>query len=102
MTLKEYVLWLQYPTVRQRVNITIETGKVVDFAVQLEVKVVDKWFAVVRYNYAHGYPHMDMIYADGRRVKNPLQGHLRQIVNYAIKDIREHWKEYLRRCGYSW
>lgn len=86
---------------RLRVLILTVRGRVEDFVVQLET-FIDKWVPVVRYNYAHGFPHRDLLYADGRKEKEKLTiMSLEEVVIFAIKDLRENYITYLRRLGYA-
>ena len=86
---------------RIRIHLKIERGQINDLVVQLETWN-KKWIPVVRYNYAHGIPHRDLLYADGRRGKEWLKGKkLEHVVNEAINDIKENWEKYLTRCGYE-
>ena len=62
----------------------------------------DKWMPVVRYNYAHGTPHRDLMTSDGHKEKEWFEGEsLSEIVNRAIDDLKKNWRQYLVRCGYE-
>ena len=79
----------------------IEKGRVKDLVVQLETWN-EEWLGVVRYNYAHGTPHKDFLYRDGRKFKEWFsQKTLEQVVNDAITDLKANWMGYLLRCGYE-
>lgn len=87
---------------RLRVLLEIKAGKVTDLVIQLEV-LINKWVPIVRYNYAHGYPHRDLILADGSKIKELLEeDDLGKIATEAIRDIKKNWLRYLRRCGYEY
>ncbi|MCS4541791.1 MAG: hypothetical protein HY929_05665 [Euryarchaeota archaeon] len=87
---------------RMRVDITIEKGKVKNFVIQLEAMVLGGWKAVVRYNYAHGFPHKDIMLSDGSKAKERIpETDLNEVVKYAINDIKQNWENYLKRCGYA-
>ncbi len=45
---------------RLQVWMKIEKGLMADFLVQLEHGTGDEWKQIVRYNYAHGFPHRDV------------------------------------------
>jgi hypothetical protein len=47
-------------------------GKVTGVAVQYETFFAGEWRPVIRYDTAHGFPHVDKIYADGTTEKIPL------------------------------
>ena len=87
---------------RIRVNLDIIKGKVKDLVVQFETFFNNKWQAVVRYNYSHGFPHRDLIFYKGKKIKEEIHiEDLSALVNIAIDDIKQNWKSYLRRCGYA-
>lgn len=87
---------------RIRVEILITKGKVEDLIIQLETQIKEKWIPVVRYNYAHGFPHCDLILADGRKIKERIdETDLSKVVTLAIDELKHNWMKYLRRCGYE-
>lgn len=81
-------------------KVETDKGNVTDMLVQLEMNE-DGWHPVIRYNFAHGAPHMDRIHKDGRKEKVWLEGRsLDDILTYAEIDVRSHWRRHLRECGY--
>ncbi|HCJ66294.1 MAG TPA: hypothetical protein DHV62_02960 [Elusimicrobia bacterium] len=87
---------------RIRVDLLTVRNKINNFVVQLETFVGEKWGPVVRYNYSHGYPHKDVIFANGKRTKEKInETNLAKIVNLAIDDFKSNWENYLGRCGYA-
>lgn len=87
--------------VRIRVILELKYSKVADLVVQLEI-LLEEWMPVVRYNYAHGFPHRDLLFSDGRKLKEPIeQRGLGRIATEAIEDLKTNWLQYLRRCGYA-
>jgi len=64
------------------------------FTVQLEVFVEDHWKAVIRYDAAHGFAHIDRYHLDGRKVKKELHLKLSDVLTLADEDIKENWKAY--------
>ena len=87
---------------RLRFKIVTRKGRVVDFVVQLEIWVTQKWWPVVRYDYAHGFPHRDMLSPKGEEEKTPLMlATLEQCVQYAEQDLldRHEWyvAQFLRK-----
>lgn len=87
---------------RLRVWIEIEKGSVIDFLVQLEHKTDDAWKQVVRYNYAHGFPHRDLILSNGTKEKEGInETELGKVVIFATKDIKDNWEDYVREAGYE-
>lgn len=98
---KQYFIFLSLKN-RLRVWMEIEKGAVVDFLVQLEHGTGDEWKQIVRYNYAHGFPHRDLILSDGTKEKKGMdESDLGKVVIFAIKDIKDNWKEYIKEAGYE-
>jgi len=89
----EYVIPLG-ERVRKRHRHEADKGKVTSFAVQLEVFAEDEWRAVIRYDSAHGYSHIDRVYRDGRRIKKELHLNLKEVLTLADEDIKGNWKAY--------
>lgn len=86
---------------RIRVSLEVQKNRVVNLVVQLEI-FIEGWVPVVRYNYAHGFPHRDLLLADGGKLKEPVEGRdLGRIATQAIEDLKKNWPHYLRRCGYE-
>lgn len=70
-------------------------GKVVQFVVQYETFVEGAWRPVVRYDTAHGFPHIDRIAPDGTLEKiSLLTNDLGEALTFADHDIDEHWEQY--------
>jgi len=79
-----------------------EGRRIVDFVVQLEHKMNDDWKEIVRYNYAHGFPHRDLILSNGSKRKERIHGEdLNEVFNFAVEDIKMNWERYLREAGYE-
>ena len=84
-----------------RVKLKVQRRQVTDLMIQLET-FEDEWKGVVRYNYAHGLPHRDILFRDGKKTKEFLgEQNLNRVAQDAIKDLKENWEWYLRRCGYA-
>jgi len=98
--MKEWLEWFRWKNVRMRIRIDIDKGKLVDFAAQLEIDEED-WKPVVRYNYAHGKPHRDLMHKDGTKEKLWIHRGLKEVLDYAKKDIKKNWKKYITDCGYD-
>lgn len=80
---------------RKRHEHVTEYGAVKRFAVQYETFVDGNWRPVIRYDTAHGFPHMDRIYPDGTVEKIPLLTRdLGEGLTFADKDIDENWARY--------
>lgn len=70
-------------------------GKVVRFVVQYETLVEGEWRPVVRYDTAHGFPHVDKVSPDGAVEKIPLlTTDLAEALTVADQDIEENWERY--------
>ena len=80
---------------RKRHEHDADRGQVLRFMVQYETFVEGKWQPVVRYDTAHGFPHVDRIHSDGSVEKIPLLTHnLGEALTFADQDIDEHWEQY--------
>lgn len=80
---------------RKRHERTTVQGQVTRFVVQYETFVEGEWRPVVRYDTAHGFPHVDKIYADGTREKIPLLTmDMGEALTVADEDIEENWERY--------
>ena len=80
---------------RMRVEIYIKKNKVVDFVVQQESLIRDKWNAIIRYNYAHGKPHKDIVSPDGITKKEWIEiSDLSKIIEMAKQDITKNWQKF--------
>jgi hypothetical protein len=67
---------------------------VVDFVVQLEVLFEGVWRPVVRYDMAHGAPHVDRYETPTVRSKEALQLAPAAAVAHADRDVNKHWERY--------
>jgi hypothetical protein len=80
---------------RKRHEHTTVQGKVTGFVVQYETFVEGEWRPVIRYDTAHGFPHVDKIYADGTTEKVPLLTmDMGEALTVADQDIEENWERY--------
>ena len=93
MRIIEYVIPLG-ENARKRHFHETEGGRVIRFTVQLEVFVNNQWVAVIRYDSAHGFAHIDRYYLDGRKIKKELNLNLSEALIVADEDIKENWKSY--------
>lgn len=68
---------------------------IVEFVVQLEVLVENKWHPAIRYDTSHGFAHCDIIHWDGKieKVAIPTIGYS-QALTYADEDLNENWEIY--------
>ncbi len=93
MSIIEYVVPLS-ENARKRHYHETDKGRIIGFVVQLEVLINDQWKAVIRYDSAHGFAHIDRYYLDGRKVKRELHLKLSEALTLADEDIKENWKTY--------
>ena len=75
----------------------IEKGKVIDFVVQLEVKVGGEWKPVVRYDCAHDFSHIDRYNIRGEQVKEPIDLPYSEALTMADEDINLNWESFKER-----
>ena len=84
-----------------------EKGKIVEFCIQYEIYVDDKWYPAVRYDTAHGFAHRDFMDFNGVTSKTPL---FISDYNEALiplsgteSDIKTNWEIYKKRFigGYN-
>lgn len=80
---------------RLRIKIERAKGKVTDIVVQLETKIKDKWYPIVRYDCSHGFFHRDLLNPKGEKTKQPIAiENLKDALTYAEQDIRDRWEWY--------
>ena len=81
-----------------RVEFTTDGAMVLGFVVQLEVVVQEELRPAVRFDTAHGFPHVDILNPRGRLIdKKPLVMPLKQALTFAIDDIKVNWDAYRSR-----
>jgi len=73
-----------------------EKGIIYAFSVQLEIRVEDKWFPVIRYDSTHGFAHIDHYTPDGKKKKTVLELDLNTALTLADWDINNNWENYIR------
>jgi hypothetical protein len=89
--------------VRMRVRFRQDRNDITEFVVQLETWRYGEWSPVVRYDNAHGRPHLDLIDRWGReRRKIWLTGTNNDVLTEAMNDVRLHWESHLSRFEEDW
>jgi len=94
-TKTEFVKWLTHTTRIRHYHLQLR-NQVIEFMVQLETMVKDKWYPVIRYDTKHGFAHKDVIHFDGTTEKFNLG-----ISNYNIgmtlaeQDFKINWEKYV-------
>lgn len=71
-----------------------ERGKVVAFAVQLEIRIETQWQPVLRYDAAHGFAHRDWYETRTRKRKEGLRLERAEALTLADRDIDRNWRAY--------
>ena len=74
-----------------------ERGKVINFAVQLEVKIDGAWQPVIRYDCAHDFSHIDRYNMRGEQEKETLQLSYAESLTLADDDIDLNWETFKTR-----
>jgi hypothetical protein len=73
----------------------IRRGKVVAFAVQLEILTEETWLPIVRYDAAHGFAHRDVYETRTRKRKERLELDLADALTLADRNIDRNWRRYV-------
>ena len=74
-----------------------EGGVVLKFTIQLEVETKGRWKAVIRYDTAHRYAHVDRFNLQGKRRKERLRLSFGEALTRAERDIKQNWSTYRER-----
>lgn len=74
-----------------------EKGKVIDFVVQMEVKVEGQWKTVIRYDCSHNFAHMDRYNIRGEKDKEELILPYGESLTLGDEDINLNWEYYKER-----
>ena len=100
MTEREFLIYLDPETrlCRYRHYHVSDGKEIVEFRIQLEVLANDEWYAVVRYDTAHGKPHRDILHPNGEQTKDWFEGYsVADVLTIGQKDIMENWTAYRDR-----
>ena len=72
--------------------------EVVQFAVQYLANIEGEWQPIVRFDTAHGRPHMDISHPDGSQEKRELPfDNYNTALSYAINHVKTRWQFYRER-----
>ena len=96
MAEKQYLILLDIDARKRHYHVT-ETHKVIQFTVQLEIKVGEVWKEVVRFDCAHSYAHKDYYNIKGDCRKINLYLSYEEALTLADDDINENWMIYKER-----
>ncbi len=80
-----------------RVRITTDRGEVMDFTVQYETMLGGERTPVARYDFAHGFAHLDLLDHRGVLVvKRPLPGNpsAKEALALGLQDLVNNWRRY--------
>jgi hypothetical protein len=80
---------------RLRIRLEVEKGELINFVVQYESFIGNKWTAIVRYDMEHGFFHRDFMMPKGEKIKTPLE--ITDLISasiYAEQDIKDKWEFY--------
>jgi hypothetical protein len=81
-----------------RIRFSVDRGQVIQFTVQLECMVAERWTVLVRYDTAHGFAHCDTMHPHERSRKERMHTQdYKEALSYAIMDLSNEWPRYLRR-----
>jgi len=96
MTEKQYLILLDIDARKRHYHIT-KVGRIIKFAVQLEVKIGGSWKQVIRYDCSHNYAHKDCYNVEGRSKKINIFLDYDNALTLADDDINENWGIYRAR-----
>ncbi len=74
-----------------------EKGSIIDFVVQLEIKVEGEWKAVIRYDCSHDFAHIDRYNINGDSSKSEVHLPYAESLTLADEDININWESYVER-----
>lgn len=73
-------------------------NKILEFVVQLEILIKEKWYPVIRYDTSHKFAHCDIMDWKGKveKVAMPTLD-FRNALTYADNDLSQNWSVYRER-----
>ncbi len=95
----EYIFYLSstYED-RLRVQAYKEKNEILEFVVQYEANIRNRWHPVIRYDTSHGFAHRDLIRPDGSMQKQPLFfENYNMALTYATEELKQNWQKYRQR-----
>ncbi len=94
MKIVEYVTQLGSDGRRRTRHVRID-NRIIEFVVQYEIQIENKWYPVIRYDTAHGFAHKDKMSYSGEVTKEELPfSEYNLALTYAEKDLKDNWKVY--------
>ncbi len=94
--------WTNRLTHQDRVEVRLVKDKtvIIDFSVQYVAQIQGKWYPIIRFDTAHGKPHLDISKPDGsfekRNFPHPYFDY-RDAFNRAITEVNQRWTEFRQR-----
>jgi hypothetical protein len=83
---------------RLRVRLKVEKGKLIDVVYQYEALIENNWTPIVRYDFAHGFFHRDIMKPNGDKEKQEIViENLKSASKYAEQDLKDRWEWYRER-----
>lgn len=97
MKIVEYVTPLGFDGRRRTQHIRVDNN-VIEFVVQYEINIKNRWYPVVRYDTAHGFAHKDILSckSDMRKEILPFDD-FNLALTFAEKDLKDNWQKYRKR-----
>ncbi|MBI5574365.1 MAG: hypothetical protein HY919_07435 [Elusimicrobia bacterium] len=90
----EFVKYLTQTTRIRHHHLQLK-NQVVEFMVQLETEIKNKWYPVVRYDTKHGFAHKDVIHYNGTMEKFNLgMSNYNIAMTFAEQDLKSNWTKY--------
>lgn len=88
-------LFTYTPDCRKRHQHNRYKNEIVEFIVQLEIFVRNKWYPIIRYDTTHGFAHCDIMHLSGKVEKIAIPTlNYRDALTYADEDLNENWESY--------
>ena len=95
---REWIQALVPDEARLRCRYKRRGQRILEYTVQLEVRYLGHWQAVVRFDNAHGFCHRDEIHPDGTETKTPtFVGDANETFTRAIQEVQTHWESHRNR-----
>lgn len=96
MNEKEFYIYLgNHLKDRIRLRFRKDKGELIDMVLQYEALIDGKWFAIVRYDCAHGFFHRDLISPNGDKEKKLIEvPDLKYAFAFAKQDLEDKWEWY--------
>lgn len=79
-------------------RLKVEKGKLIDVVYQYEALIENNWTPIVRYDFAHGFFHRDIMKPNGDKEKQEIViENLKSASKYAEQDLKDRWEWYRER-----